>query len=107
MPLEITPLELASILKKGQAVYLLDVRLPEEHAHVALPQSQLVPLQDLPQRWQEVQPGDTLLVVYCHHGVRSWHAACFLEQHGLSGVMSLQGGIDAWSLEVDPSVVRY
>jgi rhodanese-related sulfurtransferase len=107
MPAEITPSELAKLLHDRQPVHLLDVRHPAEHELVALPDSQLVPLPDLPTRWQEVQPGNATLVVYCHHGVRSWHAAHFLEQQGLADVLSLQGGIDAWSLDVDPSVVRY
>jgi rhodanese-related sulfurtransferase len=42
----------------------------------------------------------------CHHGVRSQHAAAYLQRQGME-VVNLQGGIDAWSCELDPSVARY
>lgn len=108
MPVEIQPQDLAARLQAGEAVYLLDVRQPVEHEIAALPGSHLLPLHELPQRWQEVRPAaGALLVVYCHHGVRSWHAAQFLENAGLAAVLSLAGGLDAWSREVDPSIPRY
>jgi rhodanese-related sulfurtransferase len=52
-------------------------------------------------------PDDALLVVYCHHGIRSLSGAAILEQHGFANVVSLAGGIDAWSLHIDPKVPRY
>jgi adenylyltransferase/sulfurtransferase len=62
----------------------------------------------LPQRWREIQPpAGAVLVTYCHHGMRSWHAALYLESVGLAPVLSLAGGVDAWSREVDPSLPRY
>ena len=101
------PPELAQLLKTDQ-VYLLDVRLPIEHNFVALPDSILIPIQELPARWSEVQPKpEQKLVLYCHHGVRSWHAAVFLEQQGFTNVHSLEGGIDAWALEIDTEMKRY
>jgi rhodanese-related sulfurtransferase len=47
------------------------------------------------------------LVVYCHHGIRSRNVAEWLAERGLIGILNLTGGIDAWSLEADPSVRRY
>jgi rhodanese-related sulfurtransferase len=47
------------------------------------------------------------VVVYCHHGVRSQAGAALLERLGFKDVVSLAGGIDAWSLLVDPRVPRY
>lgn len=47
------------------------------------------------------------ILIYCHHGMRSQTAAQFLEKRGYSDVSSLQGGIDQWSCQVDPSVPRY
>ncbi|MGH7753968.1 MAG: rhodanese-like domain-containing protein [Gemmatimonadales bacterium] len=47
------------------------------------------------------------MVTYCHHGVRSRHAAELLRAAGFASVRSLRGGIDAWSREVNPSVPRY
>jgi len=43
----------------------------------------------------------------CHHGTRSAHVASFLVQRDFTRVLNLHGGIDAWSLTVDPSVPRY
>lgn len=107
MPVPITPLELTKLMQE-QPVYLLDVRLPMEHDFVALPNTRLIPLQELPSRYGEVQvPPDAKLVVYCHHGVRSWHAAAFLEARGFPEVYSLEGGIDAWASEVDPEMKQY
>ena len=100
--------ELAKRLAEGQAVYLLDVRRPEEHETAALPQSSLIPLDDLPARADEIRPPDgALVVVYCHHGIRSLSGAAILEELGFTKVVSLAGGIDAWSLHVDPTVPRY
>jgi rhodanese-related sulfurtransferase len=47
------------------------------------------------------------LIVYCHHGVRSLNVVQWLREQGLEACQSLAGGIDAWSLTVDPSVPRY
>ena len=105
---QIHPQELADKLAAGEAVYLLDVRQPVEHEFAALPNSVLIPLNDLPQRHGEVQPPDgALVVVYCHHGMRSGDATGFLLQQGFSNVKNLIGGIDAWSIQVDGSVPRY
>jgi len=47
------------------------------------------------------------MVVYCHHGIRSLHAAEFLTMQGSQDVRSLSGGIDGWAIEIDPSLRRY
>ncbi len=108
MPREILVQELAARLAAGEPVHLLDVRLPWEHAIAALPSSQLIPLQQLKAQASEVScPAGVPLVVYCHHGVRSLNGAYLLEQLGFPEVYSLAGGIDAWSVEVDPKVPRY
>jgi rhodanese-related sulfurtransferase len=105
---EIQPQELAAKLKAGESIYLLDVRQPWEHETAALPGSTLLPLNELPVRAAEVvPPAGALVVVYCHHGMRSLRAAAFLERVGVANVASLAGGIDAWSQEVDTAVPRY
>jgi adenylyltransferase/sulfurtransferase len=50
---------------------------------------------------------DRPMVVYCHHGMRSAHAIHLLQSLGIQHMSNLQGGIDRWSQEVDPSVARY
>ena len=95
-------------LAVGEPTWLLDVRQPWEHATASLPGSHLIPLPDLPSHLDEVVPPEgALVVVYCHHGVRSLSAAAFLESLGRQNVASLAGGIDAWSLRIDPTVPRY
>jgi rhodanese-related sulfurtransferase len=108
MVTEITPRDLAMQIENGQAVLLLDVRQPAENELAKLPESLLIPLNELQARAGEV-PNDpaVMLVVYCHHGVRSLHAASYLDRLGYQNVRSLAGGIDAWSRVVDPTVPRY
>ena len=105
---QIDPRELVEKLARNEPVYLLDVREPWEHERAALPKSQLIPLKELPYRAAEIKVAEgTLIVAYCHHGIRSLSAAAFLGQSGYSNVASLRGGIDAWSIEIDPRVPRY
>jgi len=109
MPRQISVRELKALLDAGAPpVELVDVRQPWEHEVCALPSSRLVPLDQLAARVDEARPSveGALVVVYCHHGVRSLHAAALLERVGVPAV-SLAGGIDAWSRLVDPSVPTY
>ncbi|MGK9148238.1 ThiF family adenylyltransferase [Plantibacter flavus] len=84
---------------------LLDVREPWEVEIARLPGSTLIPLGSLEEHVGELDP-NVPLVVYCHHGIRSETALRFLLDRGYSAV-HLDGGIDAWSRLVDPSVPRY
>lgn len=107
IPEEITVQEFARRLKNGESFYLLDVRRPEEYQFCALSGSILIPLHELPSRLAEVQPQGRPMVVYCHHGVRSLRAARILMESGCQNVFSLRGGIDAWSILIDPHIPRY
>jgi rhodanese-related sulfurtransferase len=99
---------LSARLSAGEPVYLVDVREPWEHELAALPDSLLLPLGELSAHLDEVDPPPGVpVVVYCHHGIRSLSGAAILEQAGLPDVASLAGGIDAWSLLVDPAMPRY
>jgi rhodanese-related sulfurtransferase len=105
---QISVQQLAAKLAAGEPVYLLDVRQPEEHDFASLPQSTLIPLGELPGRVTEVEPpAGALVVVYCHHGIRSLTGAHLLQQAGIGPVASLVGGIDAWSRLIDPAVPKY
>ena len=101
--------DLARRLLEPAPPLLLDVRQPEEHEFVALPDSRLLPLNELPDRaaaelaaWKDAE-----IVVYCHHGMRSQRAIAILRTLGFTRLCNLTGGIDAWSVEVDPSRRRY
>jgi rhodanese-related sulfurtransferase len=102
---EITPRDLKARLDAGTAPDLLDVRDPWEHELVALPGARLIPLDQLEGRADELAAAREL-VVYCHHGVRSAAAAQWLRHLGIPAV-SLQGGIDAWAVQVAPQLRRY
>lgn len=103
---DISPLALAALVRSGSPPGLLDVREPYEWAIARLPDARLVPLNSLPQAVLSLDR-DAELVVYCHHGVRSQAAAAWLRDQGFGRVRNLVGGIDRWSLEVDPSLRRY
>jgi rhodanese-related sulfurtransferase len=105
---EMSVQELERKFSKGDAIILVDVREPDEHAIASLPESVLIPMGELSQRWMEIEPAEGKeIVVYCHHGIRSRHAANFLSQCGLKPIFSLAGGIDAWSRLIDPKIPRY
>lgn len=105
---QIRPEQLAARLKAGEPVYLLDVRQPEEHEFCHLPGDVLIPLPELHSRIDEVQPpSDALVVVYCHHGVRSLSGAAIVKRAGHENVASLSGGIEEWAVRIDPNVPRY
>lgn len=104
---EITPLELKEKQELQEDFFLLDVRTLEEYEYAHLG-GYLLPIHELPQRIGELRPYlEKEVIVYCHHGVRSFHACQFLIKNGFSRVKNLSGGIDEWSLEVDGSVARY
>lgn len=99
--------ELKRKLDAAEPVYLVDVRNDDEYAYCRLPGSLLIPLPELVGRADEVDPpAGALVVVVCHHGVRSLSGAAILRRAGHDAA-SLAGGIDAWSALVDPAVPRY
>tara|TARA_A100001037_G_C14962819_1_gene550110 strand:- start:219 stop:548 length:330 start_codon:yes stop_codon:yes gene_type:complete len=105
---QVSPLELEARLNSAHPPHLLDVREEDEHELVSLPGSKLIPLGELPGRTDELDPWKhEPVVVYCHHGVRSQHAIAFLMSAGFQTLENLQGGIDAWSTTVDPTLPRY
>lgn len=94
------------MLASGAEVVLLDVREEDEVALCALDGHTHIPMNLVPLRHNEL-PDDVPIVVYCHHGVRSLNVARYLEHVGFDDLYNLSGGIDAWSLLVDPAVPRY
>ena len=89
-----------------KTVVLLDVREPYERDLACIEPSLHIPMNEVPERIDEV-PKDREIIVYCHGGGRSAVIAGFLETHGYARVANLEGGIDAWSVDVDPEVPRY
>jgi len=88
------------------APVLLDVREPWEVQAASLTQIVHIPMRDIPARSEELDD-DAEIVCICHHGGRSASVGMFLEGRGFKRIYNLQGGIDAWSRQVDPSVPTY
>ena len=105
MEIEITPLQLNKKLQEQADIFLLDVRSIGEFK-IANLNGHLIELGELPSRIDELNLNQHI-IVYCHHGVRSLHAAEFLRARGAKTVQSLQGGVDAWAQEIDHSMARY
>jgi rhodanese-related sulfurtransferase len=106
MVTELDPRELRGLLERREKVLLLDIREPWERDQALIQPSLFIPMEEVPDRLDEI-PQDATVVVYCHHGMRSYVVADYLEQRGFPRVLSLQGGIDGWSTLVDPSVPHY
>src|SRR5580658_2318679 len=103
---EIEPLEFKRRAQAGQKLQLIDVREPWEVAIAGLPQALNIPLNELPQRLQELDPKlDT--VVMCKSGGRSRRAAAFMVSRGFERVANLTGGIDGWTRDIDPTLQTY
>lgn len=90
----------------GDQFLLLDVREPNEFAFAHIKGSLHIPLRQLPERLQELD-NEQDIVVLCHHGMRSQQACLFLEQYDFKRLYNLKGGIDAWSISCDSTVPRY
>jgi rhodanese-related sulfurtransferase len=105
---QITPQRLQQWLadKSRKPPVLLDVREPSEYQTCHIDGSVLAPMNTIPARAQELDP-ETDTVVICHHGARSFQVALFLERNGFSNLYNLQGGVNAWANQVEPTMPRY
>ncbi len=106
MAIEIGVEQLRDLLAQGKMPTVLDVREPDETRLAPFAGAVQIPMGEIPSRLDELDPEDDI-VVLCHHGIRSGRIAAFLDQQGFRRVANLTGGIDAWSLFIDPNVPRY
>lgn len=105
---EVHPEQTGDAKQSGEEFLLLDVRQQREWDVTHIEGATLIPLNELESRIEEIAAWkDRKVVVHCHHGVRSLNATALLRQKGFTNVYSLAGGIEAWSLMVDPGVPRY
>jgi rhodanese-related sulfurtransferase len=86
--------------------FLLDVREPWEFDTCRIPGAQLMPMQTILARIDDLDE-DAEIVCICHHGARSLQVAAFLERHGFAKVSNLTGGVHAWATQVDDTMPRY
>lgn len=103
---EATATEVQARIARGEELVLLDVRELQEWNHGHLAGARFAPMSQFLRYLADLDP-DTPTVVYCHTGVRSVFVAAHLQGQGFVDVVSMAGGIDAWSREVDPAVPRY
>ena len=110
---EVTPRQTKEQLDATAAkpFILLDCRRPEEWQTTRIAGARHIPMADIERRADELESDegtrDTPIVVHCHHGMRSLKVTGALRAMGFTDVRSMAGGIDLWSVDVDPSVTRY
>jgi rhodanese-related sulfurtransferase len=93
--------------KAAHPPLLLDVREPWEYRHCRIEGSELMPMGNVRSEAPQLDP-DRETVVICHHGIRSFSVARYLEHElGFSNVVNLTGGVAAWQREVDPDMPTY
>ncbi|BCO31966.1 rhodanese-like domain-containing protein [Thiohalobacter sp. COW1] len=105
---QLTPAEIKAHLEQAQTPpLLLDVREPWEYEVCRIEGSTLIPMRQIPLKAETLDPERETIVI-CHHGVRSYSVARYLEaQLGFSNVINLSGGVDAWARDVDPGMATY
>jgi rhodanese-related sulfurtransferase len=107
LELEIDPKEVRRRLDAGEKIRMVDVREPFEHEQAHIQGAELIPMRRVPQSLESLRVTPGLLVVFCHHGMRSLQVVEWLRGQGLENCQSMAGGIYGWSLEVDASVPLY
>jgi len=101
----IEPRQVHDMRQKSVKFLLLDCREPWEYETARIEGATLIPMRHIPEKLEDI-PKDQPVVVYCHAGVRSFDTASWLKRQGVNA-LSMSGGIDRWSIEIDPSVPRY
>ncbi|HEX4546445.1 MAG TPA: rhodanese-like domain-containing protein [Candidatus Acidoferrum sp.] len=104
--LEIKPADVKARIDRGEKLVLVDVREAWEYEVCRIEGARHVPLGSLAASLETLPDVDEV-ICYCHHGMRSLDAAAWLRFQGFEKAKSLAGGIERWSVEVDPTVPRY
>ncbi len=108
LPLETDCRTVQQKLNAQEDFLLIDCREKDEYELCRIPSATLLPMSELGERVGELTPHQQkLVVVHCHHGGRSLRVARWLREQGFENAQSLTGGIDEWSVEIDPSIPRY
>ena len=104
----ITPREAKEQIESGQPIRLIDCREADEYALCKIGHAELLPFSSFFHDYSaKLRNKNQVILIYCHHGMRSLRAADYLSQLGYTNVHSIQGGIEAWSQEIDPTVPQY
>jgi adenylyltransferase/sulfurtransferase len=104
--LEVRVMEVKQRLDRGESLLLIDVREPWEYELCRIEGAKLIPMGSIRAHLQALDK-NAEIICYCHHGMRSLDVARWLRGRGVQRAKSLAGGIEQWSMEVDPQVPRY
>ena len=104
---EITPQDVKRRIDAGEKLRLIDVRELFEVRQAAIEGAEVIPMADVPNAVGSLEDEDKPIIVFCHHGVRSLRVVAWLREHGVENCVSMAGGIDRWSVEIDAAVPRY
>jgi rhodanese-related sulfurtransferase len=104
--MQISVKEVNERIARGERLFLVDVREQWEYDLCRIAGAKLIPLGTLPANLNTLLDADEV-ICYCHHGIRSLDAAVWLRQQGVESAKSMAGGIECWSVEIDPNVPRY
>ena len=85
---------------------LLDVREEWEYEYCHIAGSILIPMGQIPAHLEELDKKQEIVVI-CHHGIRSRHIGIYLEHAGFDNVINLEGGVEQWATDVEPTMQRY
>jgi rhodanese-related sulfurtransferase len=105
---QITVSQLHNMLQadNGEKPHMLDVREPWEWQLARIEGAEHLPMGQIPAAVDDLDKTRPTVII-CHHGTRSLQVVAFLQRQGFTNLHNLQGGIDAWSREIDPTVVLY
>ncbi|MBI1246944.1 rhodanese [bacterium] len=108
LPIETTCLEVQNLQQQNADFLLLDCREQNESDLVRISGATLIPLSEIQDRVEELEPHrQRHIVVYCHHGGRSMRVTQWLRETGFPKVQNMAGGIHAWAQDIDNSMLRY
>jgi len=108
LPLEVDVATIKQKLDRKDPFLLLDCREQNEYDQCRIAGAELFPMSQIQERSGELEGRkNDLIIVHCHHGGRSLRVARWLRQQGFAQAQSMAGGIDGWSVQIDPTVPRY
>lgn len=108
IPIDVDVHEVKRLLDSKDDFLLIDCREPSEYEYCRIEGSLLVPMNETPNRMNELEPHrNSRIIVYCHIGGRSLSVVHWLRSQGFKKVQNMAGGIEAWSESIDSAVLRY
>lgn len=108
LPIETTCSDVQRLQQQSADFLLIDCREQNEYDLVRIEGATLLPMSEIQQRLEELEPHrQGHIVVHCHHGGRSMRVTQWLREQGFPKVQNMAGGIHAWAQDIDPSLPTY